>query len=108
MRKLKLDLDDLRVDSFSTAAEGEGAEGTVYGYVTFPGCEVQQGPPIQKKTLPWGCVPPPSIAVTCNTGCFSCFLDCTFGPSCPLNCESHHICLAPTIDRVRCTDTDPR
>lgn len=37
MRKLKLDLDTLKVDSFATDADAEGP-GTVHGHYTAPGC----------------------------------------------------------------------
>lgn len=39
MEKLRLDLDDLRVESFETAVAKEGAQGTVFGQGVTDSCE---------------------------------------------------------------------
>ena len=71
MRKLKLDPDALRVDSFDPA-EPEGGEGTVFG---------GQIAPTQLSCA--------GTCVTCAASCFTCQLSCnqTCGRSCFLTCQ---------------------
>ncbi|MEM7354333.1 MAG: hypothetical protein AAF657_26240 [Acidobacteriota bacterium] len=81
MKKLKLDLDDLEVESFQTTPEaGDSEEGTVYGYLSFgPG-----------NTCDDGC--------TNNTFCRVCTqLGCTAQTNCNQN-----TCPAGCTDQTNC------
>ncbi|MCG8454976.1 MAG: pinensin family lanthipeptide [Holophagales bacterium] len=75
MKKLKLDLDDLKVESFETTPEtGEEAKGTVYGYIT------------QDLTICDGCNDPTNqntCASTCGSTCGN-----TCGSTCGTTCAS--------------------
>ncbi|HEU0012722.1 MAG TPA: hypothetical protein VFQ45_03525 [Longimicrobium sp.] len=113
MRKLKLDLEALQVDSFSTAADGEAMDGTVHGHATWPvgGCTivVQPGPPPHKKTLVPFC--PPTYGHTCG-GDFTCLAtecegSCLPGHTChPAACNnSFVVCPAPSYDAGCTTKT---
>lgn len=51
MKKLALDLDGLRVDSFSTSPQLDAARGTVCAHVGTLRCQ----PTINDPTLPSGC-----------------------------------------------------
>jgi hypothetical protein len=69
MKKLKLNLEALRVDSFQTAAGAREARGTVRGHaVTVEG---QYGEiiiqPIVSTDDPFGCLN--SVGWTCGVGC---------------------------------------
>ncbi|HEU0012721.1 MAG TPA: hypothetical protein VFQ45_03520 [Longimicrobium sp.] len=97
MKKLKLDLEALQVDSFSTAAEGVGPDGTVYGHVSMPvtGCPVQFVPGQIKKTHPMHC--PPTSLHTCGaqyTCDHTCAINtqCVSFESCPGTCPMQNTC----------------
>ncbi len=76
MKKLKLDLDDLEVESFQTTPDaGDSQEGTVYGYLSFgPG-----------NTCDAGC--------TGNTACRVCTNHTLCGQNtCGAGCTDHTNC----------------
>jgi hypothetical protein len=59
--KLKLELDDVRVDTFETAADDGGERGTVRGHDTQPGGQCATGHPTChascEETCPLSCNP---------------------------------------------------
>lgn len=59
--KLKLELDDLRVDTFETAPDDGGERGTVHGHDTQPGQQCATGQPTCygscEETCPLSCNP---------------------------------------------------
>lgn len=65
MEKLKLNLEDLKVESFEANSKEESLMGTVYGQIT-----------VTTQTGQLGCPSNPQICVT-NTNCY------TFVPCCP-------------------------
>jgi hypothetical protein len=74
MNKLRLVLDDLRVDTFSTSGARNGEEGTVRGY------NVTYGPSYDEPCIPDytdGC-PPYTQAYTCATCAYSCNGTCGY------------------------------
>lgn len=115
MKKLRLDLDNLQVESFDTSARADGM-GTVHGHFTLnmPRCDIDPapGPPLHKTIGP-GCTPPgPTDQPTCGLDscaygnyCVSfesCVVSCPGGGTCHGIClESRVVCQAPTI--VDCT-----
>lgn len=58
MRKLKLNFEDLEVESFDTAPETAGREGTVYGlgYTEDPTCPVTCGATCPDTCPPRSCL----------------------------------------------------
>jgi hypothetical protein len=84
MRKLKLDLEDLAVESFATTSESRGEGGTVFGQnhctcytqCTCPGC------PTCDATCNGSCVN--TCAASCNGTCGG-----TCGASCNGTCDGN-------------------
>ncbi|MEM7584070.1 MAG: hypothetical protein AAF560_11855 [Acidobacteriota bacterium] len=86
MKKLKLDLDDLEVESFQTTPDtGDSEEGTVYGYLSFgPG-----------NTCDNGC--------TGNTACRVCTNQTLCNQNtCQPNCTNHTLCNQNTCNNCPC------
>ena len=90
MKKFKLDLDDLEVESFQTTPDtGDNEEGTVYGYLSFgPG-----------NTCDNGC--------TNNTFCRICTNNCTantncWQPTCENGCTANTNCNQDTCNNCPC------
>jgi hypothetical protein len=70
MKKLKLDLDALEVDSFDPAPV-EAGEGTVHAeQLTLPGCKL--------PSLVHTCLSCPTNCVTCRHTCFTCHATCNY------------------------------
>ena len=84
MKKMKLSLDDLKVESFQTTPEGGGGgDGTVFGYIS---CDLT----ICAECPPGGCpTQDPSCNGTCGQSCNgTCYESCngTCGASCGGGC----------------------
>lgn len=79
MRKLKLDIEEIQVESFQTSADGAG-KGTVRGAGDFAGFEGEIGE--DEVAPPPGTVPPDK---TCDTCIRTCETRCT----CPTNPGCH-------------------
>lgn len=77
MRKIRLDLEDLCVDSFVTNGP-EARHGTVNGNAEVP------------PTAEEGCQPEDTLAVSCNTGCLECPTDVHY--SCIHSCNLLQTC----------------
>lgn len=60
MRKLRLDLDHLAVESFPTAT-GADARGTVAAYASAPGCTLQPSFGNTACDLTWRCSNVPAV-----------------------------------------------
>lgn len=83
MKKLRLELDALRVESFSTAGEARG-RGTVHGNapVEPPELYTQSEDPVQCQTQGYTCL------ASCNGSCNSCYsCDGTCHGSCLTQCD---------------------
>lgn len=82
MRKLKLDLDSLRVDSFETNDEEKVPRGTVRGHVDYTNpivCDTAVD--CSFNTCLSNCFT--ECAVTCYQTCeFTCEMSCHYGSSC--------------------------
>ncbi|HEU0301843.1 MAG TPA: hypothetical protein VFR37_20480 [Longimicrobium sp.] len=63
--KLKLELDDLRVDTFDTAADEGSERGTVHGHDTRPGVQCATGP----NTCYYSCEE--TCPLSCNPSCIA-------------------------------------
>lgn len=109
MRKLKLDIDELKVESFSVTDPAAGS-GTVHGrYEEEPvfvesadQCANTVGtcvgptyccPPTWKATCPYSCYPTGECGESCNTWpwcgtCWSCAVSCEAGVSCTDGCTN--------------------
>jgi len=115
MKKLKLNLTDLKVDSFSLNLEDKKTKGTVVGqrpsfYVT---CETEIGPECRTVFLP-DCIEPSQFNTclqscngTCNYTCNgTCFNSCN--GTCNITCNNH-TCYAElchvTLERAICIPT---
>ena len=91
MNKLRLELDDLRVDTFSTSPSADEAGGTVRGHDDpsfFQPCQSYNVPCEVDYTD--GC-PPATMAATCAGTCASC-------NSCYYSCVTCWNSCAPTCD----------
>ena len=84
MKKIRLDLDRLAVDSFSTTRDGAPRIGTVRGHVTEP--DPISLPPTEGEA----CNPQSQHCGTYDTNCYaSCYGTChevSCVPSCALTC----------------------
>jgi hypothetical protein len=94
MKKLRLELDDLRVDTFSTSGSASGQGGTVRGH------NVTRGPSYDEPCIPDytdGC-PPYTQADTCASACGTCDYSC-YG-SCQNTCATcwQNTCANGTCD----------
>jgi hypothetical protein len=96
MKKFKLDLDDLRVESFATTPEPTAQGGTVFGYETTieitcatcagcetgtnatDGCNTQCGG--TEYTVCWGECGGATQDLQCSANCFTVRYDCTWHP----------------------------
>jgi len=96
MRKVKLSLDGLAVESFATVAESGEYRGTVQGFATKP----WQGCPFQTADT---CADPcPSDAGSCAGTCVaSCAVTCDY--TCPATCAAT---CAFTCDDPTCASCD--
>lgn len=96
MRKIRLDVDALRVESFDTGA-GWPARGTVHGrhHTWEAGC----GEPPPEDSI-FVC-PAPTAALTCANTCGTC--DVTCGSTC--GCGGTYG--AVTCNAYQCTEPDP-
>jgi hypothetical protein len=81
MKKMKLSLDDLKVESFQTTPEGaEGDRGTVYGYISCDLTICQECGPT------CACTRDPSCNGTCAASCNgTCYASC--GGTCNVSCN---------------------
>lgn len=92
MKKLKLDLDDLEVESFQTTPDtGDSQEGTVYGYIS-------DGP---GNTCDAGCTNNTACPVCTDFGCTNhthCNQNTCHGCTAHTNCGQNtcHNCPCPT------------
>jgi hypothetical protein len=82
MRKLKLELDDLQVESFSTTPETSQSLGTVYGY------------------QPWT----DTCGATCDDTCISVCGVCSDGGGCDTQDQACHTAYCGTSPEQGCTD----
>ena len=78
MKKLRLELDELRVDTFATTSKADRDKGTVRGHNSWNG---------QCETLPYEdsidlCPPPYTAAATCVNSCYG-----TCGNTCAASCQ---------------------
>jgi hypothetical protein len=98
MNKLRLELDDLRVDTFSTTSHGHGAGGTVRGHgdSDFEVCE----PESMNCTNACNTVPPQCQA----SGGGTC--DYTCGYSCQATCATCY--LQQTCVNLSCSPCEPQ
>lgn len=91
MKKLRLELDELRVDTFATTPMAGDEKGTVHGHVTWT-CE----------TLPFEdtdtTCPPPTARATCANSCYgSCYGSCNAScqGSCYITCPGANCPFVP-------------
>ena len=84
MGKLKLDLDDLRVESFETAIQSEPERGTVVGQGNTESCEITDE------------------YNTCNCANDSAYLWASCGTTCQCPCEVEYYSLYGTVCFTGC------
>lgn len=110
MKKMKLDLDDLKVESFETTAESQDGEGTVYGYITQDltqcgDCTNFLCEPTNNRTCGSTCGPTcgntcgNTCPSTCNNTCGS-TCTCGNGVTCLGECNTDFACFICT--RIDC------
>jgi hypothetical protein len=95
VRKLILDLDSLRVETFDTSPGARGHRGTVKGYATDWNCPTHDVPTLQHSCIIATC------GYSCDTCGYSCDGGCTTGgtepgtvydPSCGGTCNGGVTC----------------
>lgn len=97
MNKLRLELDDLHVDTFATSGAARGEGGTVRGY------NVTRGPSYDEPCIPdYTDTCPPTQYYTCATACGSCYNSC-YG-SCQNTC---YTCWQNTCANASCDPCYP-
>lgn len=113
MKKLKLSLEDLRVQSFATTAAGAGPEGTVFAQTTNPdpesGCNTCT---TQQDTLFVTCNGCGGLTVGCNNTDTTCYDTCNCAndsvpgwASCGTTCQAQTCqqgCVYPTNAQYAC------
>lgn len=103
MKKITLDLDDLKVESFETTAEASDAPGTVHGYITrdLTLCD-QCTDSTCGSTCGGSCSPTctntcaPTCAQTCSSTCDSTCSGCGGGVTCLPGCNTDFACFICT------------
>lgn len=84
MKKLKLDLDQLTVDSFDTLSANSTGRGTVKALITEIPCPIEWNP-TYAPTCAASCASCASCQYSCDNTCgSSCYGSCS---TCPTNCE---------------------
>ncbi|HEX8692467.1 MAG TPA: hypothetical protein VF746_08620 [Longimicrobium sp.] len=84
MRKLKLDVEELKVDSFEVAEDEKAPRGTVRGHAQYTDYRVcDTAVDCSWNSCPSNCVS--ACAVTCYDTCeATCEMSCHYGSSCGL------------------------
>lgn len=112
MRKLRLDMDSLVVQSFPTTAAGDPAQGTVVGRAAVPdktyqvGCPTWDCPPTHQYSCNGTCGGDTcyeSCHLSCHTCMTACFASC---PTCEASCgDTCPACVVPTQPGYVCEAT---
>jgi hypothetical protein len=88
MRKIRLDLDTLSVESFSTVRGKEDRDGTVFGHLPPFTYQLYCSDGNTCYETCDGCGTAPSDCGTCDTNCGTCATDCgTCDPYCCCTCS---------------------